>query len=559
MIDGQAGSGRAGSPMPRAAHTLLLAALLVLGAVLGGKSITDENTIAARGDSARYLMNGVFLYDALREAPAPTPSSLLDYAQRYFARYPALSLGHHPMLLPVAEAAAFPVFGVAVSTARLVLVVFFLAAVMWSHALFRELIGDAAALVATTLLVTNPLMVYFARSILSEMPAVTFCAAACYYMVKYGRTQRRLDLALLTASIVLALYAKQLTAFLAPLAAVHIGLTLGWRHLFSRPLLVAAVAGALAIVPVAVMTLVLSPFNVELAMGVARGGGLPDPGVPALLWMTLRDQWLGIIGVVAGVVLVFGLLRRQRWAAFFGCWVGLVFLQIYWFTSVISPERYAIYWVPAICGLAACALVLTPHRVARAALAGVLLAVAGYYAVTTMQRPAPASAGYDEAAAYIVDAGKGDSVLFSGPLDTGLFVFGVRKRDPDRRWIVLRADKLLTTSKLFMTVEDREVTPEEIHELLHRFGTAFVVVEDVPSESAALEALRQEVRSPRFAERRRIVVQSTYPDLDGVPIVIYEYLAATRADPAAPLNMDLPLVGRSIQLTVGDLLDARPR
>ena len=40
----------------------------------------------------------------------------LRYAQHYFARYPALSLGHHPILLPVTLVPFYAIFGVSVTT-----------------------------------------------------------------------------------------------------------------------------------------------------------------------------------------------------------------------------------------------------------------------------------------------------------------------------------------------------------------------------------------------------------------------------------------------------------
>jgi hypothetical protein len=76
-----------------AVYLIILMAVII---AIASKGILSEGTIAI-GDMPRHAMNGVFLYDALRDLP-PDP---LAYAYRYFARYPALSLGHHPMLLPL--------------------------------------------------------------------------------------------------------------------------------------------------------------------------------------------------------------------------------------------------------------------------------------------------------------------------------------------------------------------------------------------------------------------------------------------------------------------------
>lgn len=558
MIGGQSVRG-----VPRAvpsARAMTLRAwpliiILVIGGWLCAKDINSESSVAARGDAARYLMNGAFFLDLARDVPPLTPASLLEWTRLYYARYPALSIGHHPVLLPVAEAAAFAAFGVSVSSARLLLLLFFLAALAFCYAMIRELYDDGVAFLATAIVATNPLVVYYGRSILSEIPALAFCLGAAYYLVVYERTGRRRHLLLLAASIVLGLYTKQLSAFLIPLAFVHLGLTRGWRHLISRPIILTAVTSALLILALVVMTLRMSPYNVKLAVLVATE---TDPqwgmGAGALFVRTLGAQSLGATALIAGAAAVAALVRRDRRILFFGLWILVVFGQLYLFTGGISPGRYAIYWIPAFAGLAASIVAHVSKREVRWALAVLVLSIAVRQAVVSANRPAPRSTGYDEAAAYVAAAGKGDSILFSGPHDTGLFVFGIRKRDPLRKMIVLRADKVLATSQMRDTV-DRISRADEIYAALHRFGTAFVVVEDLPTKSPALELLRRELRSPRFAERRRMSVESTRAEMNGVHLVVYEYLHATPADASALLEMDLPVVGQSIKLRFGDLLD----
>jgi hypothetical protein len=78
---------------------LLIAVAIALA--LGGMGLTDEGSGAAGGDMARFLMNGVFIHDLLVDRPLGGWSQFLEYTQLYYARYPALSLGHHPVLLPI--------------------------------------------------------------------------------------------------------------------------------------------------------------------------------------------------------------------------------------------------------------------------------------------------------------------------------------------------------------------------------------------------------------------------------------------------------------------------
>ena len=80
--------------------TAPFAVLLGVILLLTTKHIGDESYVSQNGDMPRYLMNGVFLKDALRDLPLQNP---IEYSQDYFIQYPALSLGFHPPFLALAD------------------------------------------------------------------------------------------------------------------------------------------------------------------------------------------------------------------------------------------------------------------------------------------------------------------------------------------------------------------------------------------------------------------------------------------------------------------------
>jgi hypothetical protein len=172
-----------------------------------------------------------------------------------------------------------------------------------------------------------------------------------------------------------------------------------------------------------------------------------------------------------------------------------------------------------------------------------------------MGRYSTHAGGYEEAARFVLASNPGPTVLFSGDVDTGYFAFFVRKHDPARRLIVLRSDKVYTTSYMRApSVEDRIQEPDQIYDALHDFGTRYVVIEDRASESRVLEWLRQELKTPRFVERRRIPIRTTDPSLRGTSLAIYELRDATPPNPDAVLSLGLPIVGRSLTVNLGDLI-----
>jgi hypothetical protein len=83
------------------------------------------------------------------------------------------------------------------------------------------------------------------------------------------------------------------------------------------------------------------------------------------------------------------------------------------------------------------------------------------------------------------------------------------------------------------------------------------VLEDRVTRAPTLQAFRQELQTGRFAERKRIPIDSTEWRLAGTSLVVYEYLDAEPADPNAHLSMEMPVVGRSLGVKLSDLFDRK--
>jgi len=98
--------------------------ICIVSLLLATKGIRDEGTVSLQGDMPRYMMNGVYFYDLTRDLPF---LNIIDYTLQYFARYPALSLGQHPLLPGIVQVPFYSIFGISVFSARL-MTVFFMAA-----------------------------------------------------------------------------------------------------------------------------------------------------------------------------------------------------------------------------------------------------------------------------------------------------------------------------------------------------------------------------------------------------------------------------------------------
>jgi hypothetical protein len=516
-----------------------------------GRGLGNEGAVTLHADTPRYLMNGVFFADLLRDHPFQAP---VKYAQQYFARYPALSLGHHPFLTPLLEAPFFAILGVSVWAGR-ISVLFTIAVTVAFWFWFVGRIYDAAtAFFASVLLGSTPMSARLAQEAGSEPLTICLIVLALFFLQRFCASERRLDGCGFIAAAVLSLYAKQLALFVFPVYALLFVLTFGFRRLLDRRTILAAAFIGVCILPIVPLTLKYSQFNVQIVTDWAPNEGR---SVGSSLWQAFKSvtvfQAPLLVVVAAGLGTVVSAVRRDARALVFVAWMASVYLGL--IALGFSTGRVGYYAAPPLCALAASLIAAgRGPRVRQALTAVVLIAAVQQIIVSAPVEPRGAT-GYEAAARFVAEHPLGDSVLYSSVHDSGWFVFFTRKFDPRREQIVMRADKILTTSR--MADSDFELVvhrPEEILPILNEFGVGYVVLEDVPYGKGPLEWLRQLLHSDDFALRQRIPVLTSDSRLGDFALAIYEYKKRTPANRAARLSMKIPLVNDSVGMTFGDLL-----
>jgi hypothetical protein len=547
--------------------TAVLPLVVLLGACLlallfAGSGLGDEGRVGAGGDAPRYLMNGVYFMDLLRDRPFAGLDEFIEYTRYYYAKYPALSLGHHPVLLSAATVPLFAVAGISLSAGRLVVIVFFLGAVALTWALVRRTHGDWAAAAAAALVATNPYLLGLGQQVLSEIPALSLLLATAFVLVRFCDSERPRDLWSVVICAALAVYAKHLAVFAFPGFAVYALLRLGWRRLLRRDILAAAVVFAVLTAPLVPVTLMMAKANVSFVRNQIGGDDGHSPGwlagrVAAVRYALVHQFSAPVLSLMA-VGLMAALLRRDRRSLLYVLWSGSALLCVVVITGTLEPTRYSMYWIPPLLALAA-GLAATRARGRMIPALGAMVAVAvGHQVWLGAHTPAPTTSGYEGAARFVVQQPRATSIMFSGEIDSGLFVFFVRKYDPDRAQIVLRADKVLTTSFMqHAAIEERISSPAEIFDALQRFGTRYVVVEERATNVRVLGWVQEAVHTDSFRELYRAPLVSDDPRMPNAWIGVYEYRHATAPAADAVLDIKLPIAGQRLAVPVRELLDRR--
>jgi hypothetical protein len=535
---------------------IYIAVLGIVALILSTKGITDEGTICLQGDPPRHMMNGVYFYDLIKDLPITNP---IEYTLQYFARYPALSLGHHPVLLGIAEVPFYTIFGVSVFSARLTIVFFMvLAGIMW-FLLIRAVYDENVAFLSSLLFITTPYIINYSRVVMSEIPTLALIIVATYFFHKYcsqesllGELNKKRYFFAFVIIFILSIFSKLNAIFMLPVFLIYFIITKEAGKLITRKVIISCIITALLILLLIITTLKFSQHNVAwIREGITSKIGLSRITYCLnFIWhyhLTVPVLILSLISICVSVY------QRDKRAILFILWIMGLYILIT-STGAQVPHRYAIYWIPAFCLFAATAVNFFHHLPWKILLTTILLIIAGYQFMIAFQREPTQADGYEQAARYIVENRKGESVLFSSKMDTGYFIFYTRKHDPQKDLIVLRADKVLATSEMNNIVEERIKKREEIYEILQDFGTGYVVIENRELESLPLKWLREEVKSDKFILRKRIPISSNDYRMQDVELAIYEYKEYTPPKHGKILDMNIPLMGDSIAVKFYDLL-----
>ena len=525
---------------------ILLLGTIVL--ILSSKGITDESVVSLQGDMAKYLMNGVYFYDLIREHPITNP---FEHACRYFARYPALSLGHHPLLVSVAEVPFYTIFGVSVFSARLSIIFFMLlAAVMW-FLLIETIYNDVVAFFSSLLFITTPFIVSYSRLVMSEIPTLSLIIVTAFLFYQYCEYDKKRFVFLSALTFILSVYAKHIAVFMLPVLLGCLLAKKGWKRLFAKELLVSYAIIAILIVPLAAITLKFSQVNVSVIHAPVSSKLVLSNVLYHIKAVWTHHLLFPVLGLSLLSMLI-SIYRRDRRIILFLLWIVCCYLLITYLG--VKRPRDSMYWIPVFSLFAATTILFFQSRLWKIVTSTIIILIAGYQFVVAYSTEPEYAEGYEEAAKYVVENKKGESILYSSVKDTGYFIFFIRKHSPEQDFIVLRADKILATSRMRKIVEERISTRKEIYQILKDYGTRYVVIEDIASKSRSLEWLREEMKSEKFILRKAVTLRSNKSTFNNIPIVIYEFKDYRPPKEGAIVDMNIPLMGETIAIPLKELL-----
>ena len=511
------------------------------------------------GDETRHVMTGVFVRDAIADWPSSTADPR-GYAVRYYMQYPALGLIIWPPFFYLVEGTAMWAFGTGYLVSRLVVYAFAVFGGAYAYRLFRRTHGTPAALTALGVLGLAPLVFASSGYVLLEVPTLALVLASVFHFERYLGEKRARDAVLACLFAALAALTRFDGVLLLPFALLRLGFTNQFGLLLRRPVVIGLLLALLLTAPYYLFTWRVYGAGIRHAATSGTGSRATswfDPRNFYLYPSYLPEQIGWFAAVSAGVGLAYCLWRDRKRSGVYFALLAATYLT---FVPLAEPEaRHAIYWVPALSLLAVQGVLVLPRGHCRREVAAraFLLGCVGWESIGPLGSTGWTGlylCGTDEAAGRVLDQVSGERpVLYDGQLN-GAFIYAVRRRDPERRVTVLRADKLLYSvfSDPRGGYEEYAATDGQVVELIHRYDPEFLVVEEpqvfirTPAGDRLRRVLRE--RPAEYAFEVAIPLRTNDENFASTRLLVYRKL---RANPQR-----LPLSAIPV-MAIGDTLKVK--
>ena len=426
-------------------------------------------------DAPRHALNGAFVLDFIRALPLHDP---LGWAADYYIKYPALTIGFYPPLFYVVEALFFALFGVTHFVAQLSVAPFTFALGLGAYRIARLAMSRWQALGAALLLLGVPQMALWSRQVMLDIPLQAAVVWAMFCTAQYVLRSKPQYVYASMALFVAALNIKFNAVFIAVPIATTLLVARGWRVLLDRHFLIAFGVGAVASIPVLLLTVRFGGVNVENVAGPSGGMGGGSPSW--LFYLEALPAQIGLVPLALAVAGLASIIVRppplpRPMLVLLGTWFGFGYVVF----SAIHVQEYR-HDLPILFPLLMCAIYALSRWLPARLADGSALALGGLtLAISVFMSPPPRVSGYQAVTDFVAGhAHPGAVVVYSGYRD-GNFVFGMRTHPKRGDIRILRTDKLLL--RLAVTrnwgVKEMGVDEAGVLEMLKQDGVSLIVAQ----------------------------------------------------------------------------------
>ncbi len=525
------------SPARRRVLLLVISFALVVAVLLRGihKGEFSENV-----DETIHASTGLYIDSLLHDLPLRHP---VQYTYRYYAQYPALGIVMYPPAFYVIEGVSFFILGPSVVTARLAVLFCALLGLFFWFRLVNELEDEYTAALSTVLLAFLPAVLKYEKTVMLDVPLLSFCIAASYFWIAYLRRGSNRLLYGFATFLCLAFLTKHHAIYLFLWFLITLIALKKWDRVLNWRVVGTAAVCLAVVAPVYLVQIVMNP---SVGLNVA-GASTNRTMWWGFYWSKLPELvgWGVVVLSAVGILTCWWRVKRENaivmLAWIFSCYV--VFSLIHH-----KEARYILYWVPAFAYFAVAPFTRRTSLLwQRIAGIGVVAVVLVSYTLSAWSYQRPYVSGYEQMAQKFAGR-EGGCVLADMDLP-GNFIFFMRASDPARHFVILR--KALYDVRIMREwgVTEFAKTESDVDRILKADSVRYIVIENGgPLHFSSQKALRDLLdHSDQYKMVATVPIESNMSDWQGRSLVLYE--SATQVvPPHGILHIKMPNLSHDIDI-----------
>lgn|GEM_PF-3519482 len=528
-----------------------LAILCLLGVMVYGRSLTESGFDWT--DGAVHAMDGVLIHDFLAAGPKEWFYPM-EFAQRQYARYPALGIGlHYPPAFAVVEAGVFAVLGVSSISARITVLGFSLITLVMTFLLLSRKCSIAASLIGASSLLCMPLIVTWSRQAMLEMPTLAALSLSVLLFFQYLDKPTGKRLFFFTLAAVAVPFFKQQAIFLLPILFFW---SLAGRKRYNIPTRHLITASA-------VIFIIVGGFFTATLLTRGHVIDLISKGRPLRTWFGW-DSWRIVLhGIVSGAGwgivilaiagLVTGCFQRTRvW------WLGLFWLIMGILFNVLvqhKEERFLFYCLLPLAlmiGLLAEEILTRIQR--RAIISAVTTVFLLAFAALGFSQPRPIMRDYLPCVAAYRNSMQGEIILYAGAREPE-FILAARQILGPEGTLILRGSKLFYSCASDPRYEYEQYVHsiEEVDFIIEQYAPHVIFVEDkIPFNLESEQLVRQYLKQTKNYVLDRSMETIYRPGV--APAQVHIYIRTAKANRTAQsINLPIPIIKNRIKMDLKTL------
>jgi hypothetical protein len=506
-------------------------------------------------DAGRHAMNGVFYHDMLRDIGFLNP---IAYTLDYYQHYPAIAPVIYPPFFSLCQALFFAILGLHAWVSRLTVALFLWIGAWGTMRLSSYIFGEKPAFYSGILYICLPLVLYWGRDVMLEVPAMALVIWSFCFFLLYLEKKTTGSILLCFLLATLAIYTKQNTIFLLPTLILTAVFSNKVRSITSLRFISGFLLCAISGIPLAYITFKWGSFNLRQAIGnleiYSMGLGesiifyikkLPD----TVGWAILLLSCLGIIYLIQQIRDKSFTKPFQAGISLIVSWSVLCYGQMV--LVKIKDPRHSFFLLPVFALLAGAGVVLCATKISnpkqRLVLPFIFLTALFGLNLTRCQNNW--STGFEKPALYLKEHWEGTALLIDVHKNAHL-AFHFRAIDPERKFRIYRSDKIFESMFVykFWGVESFIENKQQFLQELKNYGIRYVLLENkVSLPTDVQKLLRVAVADNQIFEK----IQEFPLHLAGHAgykentLSLYRYKGEI-SDPGAIPVMHIPIIGAKI-------------